>query len=460
MSYNEETELIELKEKINNTPKPDCIDEYIKNGIRLAQTKKKKTKAKRLANVAVLVVFLILSASIRISPVFASYISKVPGLQYLVTLINFDKGIKDAVDNDFIQSINMSQEHEGLVFTIKDMIIDNSKAILFYSIENKANHKFVNIAEIKLKDKNGKDVIACSTMDLFVNQDISKQKELVGKVEFSFNNEETILPDTLFIEVLLEDEDINDAPISHDKRNILASTWKFNTPIDKEKFETMKKIYTLNEKIEVEGQKILFKTVTITPTLIAAEIEYDNNNSKKILGYDDITFINEKGEKWATISSGVSGSRKDENHETLFFQSNYFTSPKELYIKGSSIKALDKDKLKVIVDIDKKLLLNPPDDKLTLKSVTDINGEISLQFGLLKDEILDKDRGYSVFQSIFKDSDGNMFDNNSLSVMLTGNNKQGIVYTIPSKSKYKNPIYLTIDSYPSRIKGDFKVKIK
>ena len=460
MFDNEEKQLMEFSEKLNNTSKPDCIDDYIKRGINLGQVKKKRIKIRIYSNVAALIIFVLFSASIRVSPVFASYISKVPGLQYLVNLINYDKGIKDAVENNFIQNVNMSQEHEGLVFTIKDIIIDKSRAILFYSIQNKTNHKLVNIAEINLKDENGKNVIASSGIDLFVNENMMEQKELLGKVNFNFIDNETIIPDRLFIDVKLQDEVTNEI-ISRDKRKILISTWKFNIPIDKEKLKNMKVVYNLNQIIKIDGQKIFFKTVTITPTQISVEIEYDKSNSKKILGYDDIEIVNEEGEKWGTIMNGISGTRKDDDHQTLFFQSNYFTNPKELYIKGSSIKSLDKDKLKVIVDVDKKVLLKAPDDKLTLKSVTTIKGKTSLEFELLKDKILDKDKGYFVFLSDFEDSDGNIIHNKvGGSTHLNGTDRQYIEYIITNDSKFKNPISLTISDYPTRIKGDFKVKIK
>ncbi|WP_319001555.1 DUF4179 domain-containing protein [Clostridium sp. CS001] len=156
---------------------------------------------------------------------FASYISKVPGLAYLVNLINYDKGIKDAVENNFIQNINMSLEHEGLVFTIKDIIIDNSKAILFYSIQNKTNHKFVNIAEIKLKDENGKDVIAGSNMNLFVNENMMDQKELLGKADFNFFDDKTIIPDILTIDVKLQEEVISEVA-SRDRRNKIHNNYR------------------------------------------------------------------------------------------------------------------------------------------------------------------------------------------------------------------------------------------
>lgn len=459
MFDNEEKELMELSDRVSNTNSPDNIEEYIKNGIKIGQAKRKKIRVRIFVNIASIMIFAIMLTSIRVSPVFAAYVSKVPGLEYIVNLINYDKGLKEAVNNNFVQHLNISQEHEGLIFTIKDLIIDKSKAILFYSIQNKANHKFVNIAEIKLKDVNGKQVIATSVLMDFINEDISKQKELVDKVEFSFDDKKTIIPDVLFIDVKLQDENTGEST-SMDKRNILASTWKFNIPIDKSKFESMKKVYTLNQTVEIENQKILFKTVTITPTLISAEIEYDKNNTKKILGYDDISIINEKGEKWATIINGITSSRMDDNHETLFFQSSYFTNPKELFIKGSSIKALDKDKLKVIVNVDEKTLLKAPDEKLILKSVTNTEGKIHLEFGLLKDKILDKNRGYFIFNPSFEDSNGKIFDYKNGGVSDFGTSGDTIInYSINSESKFKNPIYLTIQDYPIRIKGKFTVKI-
>ncbi|MBC8060126.1 MAG: DUF4179 domain-containing protein [Clostridiaceae bacterium] len=456
MFDNEEKELMELSERITNSPTSDSIDEYIKRGISLGQVKKKRSKIRLFSNIAAVAIFAILITSIRVSPVLATYASKIPGLQYLVNLVSYDKGLKNAVDNNFVQHINTSQEHEGLIFTIKDIIIDKSKAIVFYSIENKTNHKFVDIYEMNLKDDKGKQVIFCSSIGGFINQDISKEKVLVGKADFNFIDDETIIPDILSIEVKLQDE-ATYASIPREKINVLTSSWKFNISVDKKKFESMKKIYTLNQNIEIEGQKILFKTVTITPTQIAADIEYDKSNSKRILNFEDIEIINEKGETWA---HGMTSGGQGGNHETLFFQSNYFTNPKQLYIKGSSVKALDKDKLKVMVNVDKKVLLKAPDDKLNLKSVTNVEGKISLEFSLLTDELADKGYAYFVFQTPFEDNTGKILNYQTTMAARLEDNKHVIQYNITSDAKFTNPIYLTIQDYPSRIKGDFKVKIK
>ncbi|GAA0720990.1 hypothetical protein GCM10008905_10850 [Clostridium malenominatum] len=454
MFEREEKELMELGEKINNTTKPDSIDEYIKKGIEEGQMKKKRMRAKKLANI---VAFVTLITSIRVSPAIAVVLSKVPGLEYIVNLINYDKGIKDIVDNNFVQPINLSEEHEDLVFSIKDIIIDSSKCIVFYSIENKGNHRFVNLNEMKFTDELGEGLKAAITWGSFIDKDMNIEKKLEGKVELNFG-EETIIPDKLFIAVTLRESD--EGNDSRDKQKILSSIWKFEIPVDKEKFEEMHKVYDINEKFEIEGQKISFKTLTITPTRIALEVEYDKNNSKKILGFDDLAILNEKGEEWARISNGVIGSSKDDYNETLYFQSNYFANPKELHIKGSSIRAVDKDKLEVIVDMDKNELIKAPDHRLTLKSISKGNEEITLEFSLITDKIMDEKHAYNVFSHEFKDGSGKVYNNKSSGTHAGESNEQGILYHISSEIKYKNPIYLKVYNYPERIKGEFDIKVK
>lgn len=453
---NIEKKLMNIGDKERLTP--DNIDEYIKKGIKLGQKRKKKLKVRFMANVAVLMVIAVFLTSIRVSPVFADYAAKVPGLEYIVNLINYDKGIKEAVDNNFVQRVNASQEQQGLVVTIKDMIIDSSKAVIFYSIENKTNHRFVNLDKMSLKDENGNSLKAGVYWNQFINKDMSKEKKLEEKVELDFTDE-TVLPDKLYIEVKLKESD--SAGSSMDKWTKLTPLWKFEIPIDKKRLESMKKVYTLNQNAEVEGQKILFKTITITPIRISVDVEYNNDNTKKILHLDDLAIYNEKGEKWASITNGISGSRIDDNHETLYFQSNYFKDSSKLYLKGNSIRAVDKDKLTVLVDVENKKLLRTPDDRLTLEAVSNQENGTVLVFNLMKDKLLDEKYSYFVFSQSIMDSAGKVLESTeSYSRSDFTENKQQEIIIIPNNVNFKSPIKLTIQDYPSRIKGDFSIRIK
>lgn len=457
MFEKEEEVLKNISEKINNEAKSTDIDNYIKRGISLGKKKKRRAKIRMYTSIAALFTFIILITSIRTSPAFAYYVSKVPGFNYIVKLINYDKGIKDAVENNFVEQINASQEHDDLVFTIKDIIIDNSKALIFYSIENKGDHRFVNLHSISLKDEKGDELtFAGSGWTYFINKDMNVYKKLEENIEINFT-EEAKIPEDIFISVKLKE---NKAEVySEGSEEVLPFTWNFKIHIDKKKFQDMSKKYDLNTNIEIEGQKIIFKNLTITPTRMALEIEYDKNNTKKILGFDDIEIVDENGETRGIIN-GVSGTRVDDNNEIIYFQSNYFADPKELYIKGSSIRAIDRGKSTVEIDIENNKLLKAPDNNFILNSVTKKDKELVLKYKIIKDNIKDKNRRYNIFYGEIKDGNGKTYQeyrNNSSFNSPTENN---ITSYITIDNEIKSPIYLNINNYPTRINGDFKVKVK
>lgn len=450
----EEKLLKQLGQEINNVSIPDNIEDFIKKGIEKGNFQKKREKRKIFVNVAAILAFSVFIIAIRVSPVFASAVSRVPGLSYVVKLINYDKGIAEAVNNNFVQNINISEEHEGLVLTIKDIIMDKSRAVIFYSVENKTNHRFVEISKINFEGEDGKNLQYSYAMQ-GLNKDMNIEKKLEGQVDLSFT-EENVIPDKFIINIKLKESDSNE--YERDKDKELDSIWNFKVPIDKKKFESLIKTYEINKTVEVEGQKITFKKITVYPLRIAVDIEYDKNNAKKILHYDDLAILNEKGEKWGSIVNAVGGALTDEYHTTLYFQSNFFTNPKEIYIAGNSIRAIDKDKLQVIVDVENSKLIKAPDEKLILKSVLKEAKGTTLEFNLLKDEILDKNYAYAIFNSSME-VNGEKYNVNSMSFGMEGD-KGRVEFTIPSEAGNVKNISLDIQDYPSRIKGEFKVKVK
>ncbi len=83
---------------------------------------KKSLKRKRKITVRIAIVALFLIAfvtSVRISPAFAQTIAKIPGFAPLVSLITYDKGVKDIVENDYYEEL-------GIVQTKNDLTLNNS----------------------------------------------------------------------------------------------------------------------------------------------------------------------------------------------------------------------------------------------------------------------------------------------------------------------------------------------
>lgn len=476
MFKKEEEKLNEVKDRYENIEIPDNIDDYIVNGIKKGEEEGSKRTRKRTSTrylgyaVSLLIVLFIIS--IRFSPTFAEIVSSIPGVDYIVKLINFDKGLKLAVENEFLQHVGISDEHEGIIFTVEDIIADESRLIVFYSLKSKGDYDYVNLAHVRLFNEEGEGLSASTNWGNFANEDVKKEKCLKGRINVNLQDE---LPNNVIMEVKIEEnirkpEPVKDSRVGDDMNferdvRILDAVWSVKIPIDKEKFQGLKKSYNIDKVIEIDNQKIYFKELIQHPTRIALDIQYDENNTKEIFDFENLRIADENGE-WFTIANGVSGTQIDENTKRLYLQSNYFNNPKELYIKADGIRALDKDKTTVKVDIEKKLIINPPDDKIKLIDVETSNGGkgLTLVFGLKSQDNKDENgvtKLYGVFSSTFKDIEGNEYHSTIEGTYTIKEEFNNIIsYCIEKNKNYKNPLVLEIYDYPSKIMEEINIKVK
>lgn len=486
-----EIALGKMREKFEEIPVRAELQAYIESGMaRGKKSRRRSTVILRILAAACLVVAALLP--VRVSPAYAAMVSKIPGLEYIVRLINYDQGLVAAVENNYVQHVNLADEHEGLVFSVKDIIVDEAQMIVFYSLKNEGNHRFVDLGKISVCDEQGKDLPVSVGWSIFGETDLQKDKEQQGKFEVNFNMD-LVLPDQVLLKVRLrENEDRAgnfeslapseaSGPATGDAKGAnpaagsgsgipdrpdrdsgtLNSTWQVLIPLDKEKFQDAKQTYTLNKTIDIEGQKIKFKKVTVFPTRIAVDIQYDPSNTKKILGFDDLCIADEKGRKVSGIKNGISGTFPGPLEQTLYFESNYFTKPEELYLEGSSIRALAKTKLSVQVDLQKGILLNPPDDRLVLQSVAQEKGGYELHFQLRNVPEQDAGHAFNLFSGTITDAAGKEVQSPGSTVDILGSEgTQETLIRLKTDGAVASPLTFTIEDYPSRITGDFRIKIK
>ncbi|MDZ5474191.1 DUF4179 domain-containing protein [Bacillus sp. 31A1R] len=443
MNSKEEKVLKDMKNHLLNVNIPSDIEMYIKTGIQKGKQKKisKYKSFKQLGLIAACLILTLLG-SIRFSPTVAAYVGQLPLLDSLVKLVSNDKGLKLALDNNFIQPLGISDEKEGIRFTVDAMMADESRILLFYTLSNEGQVDLA-VENILLKDRNGKP---------WTNFSISYGNEEEGIIDILLGEGQKTPPE-LNVEVSLaknlnNQEDV-EAPIEK-----LKSTWTVKVPISSEDIRDKKEVFSINKTVNVEGQKMHFQKMTIYPTRIALEIEYDPQNSKKIYSFDDLHLVDKKGNRFSTIINGQLATLLSDNKIKLFFQSNYFTKPEEIYIEGSSFGALDKDKLEVLVDVENKELLQAPDDRLTLENVEKSKEGLVLDFKLIKED----EKHFGVFSSIYTDESGEEYHSHRSGSSGSGNDHH-IQYYIED-IEYSNPIRLNIDYYPTKIKGNVRIKVK
>lgn len=468
MLNREEKELMDSKETYLGNELPPNIDDFIRGGIETGKRKKLKKTHRRLISIAACFLCVLLITSIRISPSFASFVEGIPGLSYLVNLVQYDKGLKMAVENGFYQTVEVSDEHEGLTFTIEHIIVDESQLIIFYSIETKEDHQYVNVRSIDLFDEEGNQLPVSIAYSKEIDLSLQLEKRMEGKIEVHFSKD-IIIPKNLTTKIKLEESketrqeyrlkhgwDVEEKDLSIE----LEPTWELKIPIDHEKFQNLVEIYAINQVVEIEGQKIYFDRFIQHPTKTVIEFRYDENNTMKIFGFYNLGILDENGERSGT-SGGFSSGWSDGNYQTVNLESRYFTRPNEIYIVADGIKALDKEMLKVSVDLDQGKMIGAYDPNIRLEEIArnERDNSLELTFGLRVEE---EKRAYFPFSPSFTDATGRVFESSNYGAagIREGTYNAYALYSLPLDKAFQNPITLEISDYPNLVKEKIKIKIK
>ncbi|UUZ92844.1 DUF4179 domain-containing protein [Paenibacillus sp. P25] len=123
-------------------PAEERIDASIRRGIRQAnlmrQRRRERTRRWIWSGTAVCSLFLLLGITVRVSPAFAAVLRDIPGMDVFVKLVErtADQGIRQAVQNEYVQPVGVSDEKDGVRFTVDGILADDSRLVALYSLRS------------------------------------------------------------------------------------------------------------------------------------------------------------------------------------------------------------------------------------------------------------------------------------------------------------------------------------
>jgi hypothetical protein len=445
----EEGKLTKAQAALDHIEIPEFeLDQAISAGISRGKRKTKKNLLYIRTFAAASILIFAFTAMLRTSETFASYVTLIPGMERIVELVRYDKGLTAAVENDFAQKIGVSDEHGGLKVTLDSVIVDEQMMVMFYKIDSSGGHKEVSVENLRVTDSAGNNLE--ETVSSFG-----------GWVEDSQNNEEllqatyefygTKLPKNLQLTIELAEGRTEDGqPFAK-----LADTWVLPFSIDKDAFKDKKEVFEVNETVEFEGQKITIEKVSIYPTRIGVTAHFDEGNSKQFFGFEDLALVDETGEEWAAINNGTTARHMDDYTKEFFLQSNFFKKPEELYLRFNSLRALDKDEVEIIVDPDKMEIVKAPSDGRLLK-VSREEDHLMLSFQRSSKE---GPSNISVDQAVDINGD-KIGDGSASSRWSMGELPMDILIPYFGEGAAPGPITLKLNDYPTTIKGEANIRLK
>ncbi|WP_019122143.1 DUF4179 domain-containing protein [Brevibacillus massiliensis] len=439
----EEQVLRKVKEQIAGLPlpAPEQLDQAIERGMQRAKRKRPVKSWSLAVSAAVCVLCLLLAVSIRVSPAFATLVSELPGMSYIVKLISYDQGLQRAVEHDFVQPVGISDEKDGIRLTVGSIIADEMRLNIFYTAESTTGKpKKLLTSSVELLDGN-RQPFSAGISSFSPEESNPDDHILKGHVDIHFIENKPV-PDTVIMRVKLVGD------IEHPD-----TVWEVTIPVDRSKFAGMKETVPIDQTVDIAGQKFTFTDAVIYPTRIRLGVEFDPDNTKNIMGFEDLKIVNEKGDVLKTDLASVGESK-----QTIYFESSYFTEAKELYLRGSELMALDKDKSVLVIDVGEKKLLKAPDQRVHLESID--RGTAYTTINLLVEKLPGDKHAYSIVDSEFADAAGNVYQTEgNMGIIDDDSSIQRTSFHIKSED-YTGPLTFTITNYPARITQPFEVRLK
>ncbi|MEK9198324.1 MULTISPECIES: DUF4179 domain-containing protein [Bacillales] len=427
-----EKDFDKLKEELTNIVVPtEKLASMRHNGYAKYKKRQKRNRLffKQVALIAVVVIIFV--SSIRVSPAFANAVAKIPGFAPLVEMLTKDKGLKDIVDNEYFEELNIVQTKNNITLTILGTIADETGIVIFYELEAPFNISNLETKEFQLS-QNGEVINSSSTSGWPYTE---PTKTIQGKLEVIATSKiDYSKPD---FEIYLKFDDTKET--------------SFTIPFTLTKPIQPSKVYDVNKPLKIDGQTIYVQSLTISPLRAELKLKVNSQNTMQILQIDHLKVLDEKGEEWGKVQDGLVGlgSFREETN-SIFIQSNYFRKPNKITLVLDQIEALPKGEDYVEIDfLRQKIVKVPPIDDFDLKILDSNSIEVTYKSK--------EDHHVQLFSDVI-DAEGNQFYHNSFSVYENHNRFTESSYHFDLKGAV-NPVQIYFFSYPHYLEGSTKVEI-
>ncbi|MDF2511921.1 MAG: hypothetical protein K0S04_1787 [Herbinix sp.] len=272
------------------------------------------------AFVGAIVLFI---AAINTSTVIAQTIERIPVIGDLAKYVRFDKGLENAVKNQFAQEVNLEQEVNGLTLKIPYVIADSKQLVLFFqlpeSISDHSDGYQVVLSEGALEKLDCRSVSYRELKD-------ETGASLNGLHAMMIRSDEAAIPQDISITVSLVKlySTTNIAPVDRKNEGEHDSTVLASYDFDLQLKDYQEPVTTvLNQEVKVLDQTVVIHSITEYPTGVEIKATAPNNDAAVIC---DLQFegIDENGNTWSIPEGTLPAITYGEAVDIIYYLENDF----------------------------------------------------------------------------------------------------------------------------------------
>ncbi|WP_340009283.1 DUF4179 domain-containing protein [Paenibacillus sp. FSL K6-0276] len=379
-----------------------------------------------------------------------------------------DPALASALEQNLVMPVGQSAENKGYRIDVTGAVTDGRKVYVLYSVQNNTDEvvihadfalQFEGIKESSLHKGASLSMLASESriqpgqsMDFIYSTNLSPTVKYPKKVNYNI--------------ILTETSD----------KALLSSSNKYRTSLDvafeldPDMLKAQERILDTDGTLTVDRQKIKVTGVQYTPLSTYVDLEYDQNNDKRIFQLINPVLISkhegteEKSYYPTLITADNSEVYSDDSKTTLVFKNSkkiVESKPDSVSLKAFGISAVEKDQMKIVVDLNKYQLIEAPGSGLELVTPTPENdameGTILLRHKLENAQYLNY---YTRTSETFTDGEGKVhqsgYTTNRSAVLNFGGFMRAqdgagvdeFIYIFGAEAKnYPQPLTITLEKY-------------
>lgn len=299
----------------------------------LARAQKRRRRKKIILGpiISMAAVFALFVLAVNCSVKVAYACSQIPFLKELAEAVTFSRSLTDAVENEYVQPLNLTQEEDGVTVSVEYLIVDQKQVNVFFRIASEEEKEYTVSPKVLTRDKK---YAGCS----YHLNDHDAQNGELQSITIDFFEED--VPDGLTLKL-----DVSERGAGR------VGIFEFLLEFDPQ-FTAVGKVYEINKTVILDGNEIIIRKMEVYPTHLRVNIEESSQNKDKLQSLE-FYIKTDWGMKFEPVSNGIVAHGSVDAPEITSYRadSTYFYEADHLEIVITGADWLDKSKEMVYVNL-------------------------------------------------------------------------------------------------------------
>ena len=319
----------------------------------LARLRRRRAVTRPLYSIAV--VFLCFVALVNFSQTVAEACAGIPGLRELAQAVTFSRSLADAVDNEYVQPIELTQTDGDITAAVEYLIVDQKQVTVFFRLESEVYECLA--VDPEFRNAEGGHLESCS----YHLNDYDVPIGGLQSVTIDFVQGD--VPAAMRMWLKLRDvgswyasepapeapADRWDAARDYDEPEYIA---RFDFPLEFDPYFTRQgRHIEVNRTVTLDGQEIIIRDIEVYPSHLRLNVEDAESNTAWLKGLE--FRIEADGEVFDTVKNGISATGVVDSPMMTSYRadSTFFYDAQELKVVITAAAWLDKDMETIRIDL-------------------------------------------------------------------------------------------------------------